>query len=68
MTKQRLGLRVAGAIFALLSLAHVVRLIAQVEVRVGTQVMPMWVSVAGMIVGAALAVWFWSLASRNPNS
>ena len=66
--KQRLGLRVAGTIFTLFSLAHIIRLIAQIEVRVATQVMPMWVSVAGMIVGAALAVWFWSLSSRNPNS
>jgi hypothetical protein len=49
----------ASILFALVSLAHVLRLIFKVEVSVGGTVIPMWVSVLGCFVsgGVALAVW-----------
>ena len=66
MTNQRLGLRVAGLIFLLISIGHVVRVVAGVEVRLGGQVIPMWPSIAAVIVFAVLGIWFWRLANRSP--
>ena len=65
MTNQRLGLRVAGLIFALISIGHVIRVAAGLEVRLGGQTIPMWPSIAAVIVFAALAIWFWRLANRS---
>ena len=65
MTNQRLGLRVGGLIFALISIGHVVRVITGTAVRLGTWDVPMWPSIAAVIVFALLAVWFWRLANRS---
>jgi protein-S-isoprenylcysteine O-methyltransferase Ste14 len=49
----------ASILFALVSLLHLLRLVFKVEVTVGGNVIPMWVSVLGCLVsgGVALAVW-----------
>ena len=64
----RLGLRVAGLIFALVCLAHLPRIAAQVEIQIGGRVIPMWPSVVGAIVAAALSVWLWRISSRGPQA
>jgi hypothetical protein len=43
-------------ILSLVAIAHLLRLIFQVEVLVGGATIPMWVSVVGLIVPGALAV------------
>lgn len=65
MTNQRLGLRVAGAIFALFSVAHVLRLATHLEISIGGQAIPMWPSIIAAIVGAALAVWLLKLGNSQ---
>ena len=45
MSSQASGLRVASLIFALFAIGHVVRLVKQAQVTVGTYQIPMWVSV-----------------------
>jgi hypothetical protein len=49
----------ATILFAVVSLAHVVRLALKTEVTVGGTPIPMWVSVIGFLVagGVALALW-----------
>lgn len=47
---------IAVVVFSLVAIAHLLRLIAQVEVLVGGARIPMWVSVVGLIVPAALAL------------
>ena len=46
----------AIAIFALIALAHLYRLIAGVEVVVADAAIPQWASVAGLLVAGALAI------------
>ena len=43
----------------LVALGHLVRLVMGVEVVAGGRAVPMWISVPGMIVPAALAVALW---------
>ena len=55
MSSQASGLRVASVIFALFAIGHLVRLIKQVQVTVGTYQIPMWASVAALIIAAILS-------------
>ena len=55
----------AAVIFSLGAVAHLLRLVFQVEVLVGGATIPMWVSVVGLIVPAALAVALWREAQSS---
>ena len=49
----------AVLVFSLVAIAHLLRLISQVEILVGGAVVPMWVSVVGLLVAGTLAVALW---------
>ena len=40
----------------LVAFAHLLRLIFHTEVMVGTRVLPMWISVVGLVVAAGLSI------------
>ncbi|MGE5209597.1 MAG: hypothetical protein ACM3KL_09740 [Alphaproteobacteria bacterium] len=63
MNSPRAGLRVASVLFGVFALGHLLRLINQAKVTVGTFTVPMAVSWIALIVGIVLCVWFWRLAS-----
>lgn len=65
MTNHRFGLRIAGVIFALIAIVHVIRLIVGIQIRIGDQGIPMWPSVVAAVVFGILALWFWRLANRS---
>jgi len=50
---------VAVALFALIAVAHLLRLFAGWEVIVGGFVVPVWVSWLGLIAAGGLAVMVW---------
>ena len=56
----------AVAVFSLVALSHLLRLVLQVEVLVGGAVIPMWVSVVGLLVTGALAIALWR-ESHSPS-
>jgi hypothetical protein len=66
MSSQILGLRVASIVFALMSLAQLVRLAIRPEVLVAGHQMPLWPSVLAFIVLGGLSIWLWRLASTPP--
>jgi hypothetical protein len=66
MNSQGFGLRVASAIFALFAVAHVVRLVKQAQVTVGTHQIPMSLSFVALIIAAILSIWLWRLSSARP--
>jgi hypothetical protein len=55
---------IAIVIFALIAFAHLCRLIWGCEVVVSGTVIPLWVSVVGLIVSAGLAVMLWRESRR----
>ena len=65
MKSQVLGLRVAGAIFALLSLGHVLRLIARASMVIAGQPIPLWISGGGALIAGALGLWMWKLSFQS---
>jgi uncharacterized membrane protein YecN with MAPEG domain len=65
MNSQETGLRVASIIFGIFAIGHLVRLIKQTQVTVGTHTIPMGVSWIALIVAAILCIWLWRLASSK---
>jgi uncharacterized membrane protein YecN with MAPEG domain len=65
MNSPRTGLRVAGVIFGMFAIGHLLRLINQAQVSVGTHTIPMGVSWIALVVGVILCVWLWQLSSRS---
>jgi uncharacterized membrane protein YecN with MAPEG domain len=59
------GLRVASVLFGIFAIGHLLRLINQAQVTVGTQTIPMGLSWIALIVAAILCVWLWRLSSRR---
>jgi len=64
MSSPRTGLRVASVIFAIFALGHLLRLINQAQLTVGTLTIPMGLSWIALIVASVLCIWLWRLASR----
>ena len=50
---------VAVLFLSVVALLHVLRLIFQVQITVGSTEIPMWASVLAVIGPGALAVWLW---------
>jgi hypothetical protein len=62
MNSPQFGLRVAGTIFGLASVAHLVRLLLGFQVLLGSHPLPAWTSIGGFVVTGLLAFWLWRLS------
>jgi hypothetical protein len=51
-------------IFAIFAIGHLLRLINQAQVTVGSLTIPIGISWVALIVGAILCIWLWRLSSR----
>ncbi|HVZ66422.1 MAG TPA: hypothetical protein VG936_17800 [Lacunisphaera sp.] len=56
------GLRVAGTIFGLVSLGHLLRMLLRFQFLIGSHHVPMWMNALAFLVTAALAWWLWQLS------
>jgi uncharacterized membrane protein YecN with MAPEG domain len=65
MNSPKTGLRVASVIFGIFAIGHLLRLINQAQVTLGTHTIPMGLSWVALIVAAILCIWFWRLASSE---
>jgi uncharacterized membrane protein YecN with MAPEG domain len=63
MNSQKTGLRVASILFGLFAIGHLLRLINQIPVQVGSHQIPMSLSWVALIIAAILCIWLWRLAS-----
>jgi hypothetical protein len=63
MLSKKFGLRVAGLIFGVVAILHLIRLLLSVPVLISDYSLPVWVSYVGFVVTAFLSAWFWKLAS-----
>jgi hypothetical protein len=61
MDSQITGLRVAGALFGLLAVLQLMRLIMQPEVLVAGTAIPLWPSIVAVLVLGAMCYWMWWL-------
>jgi hypothetical protein len=62
MNSRILGLRIAGSVFALVSLAQLLRLVMQLEIIAGGHRIPLWPSGIAFVITGFLSVWLWNLS------
>jgi hypothetical protein len=55
---------ISGVLFSLVALGHLLRIMGNFPVTVGTMSIPMYVSWGGLIVPALLAIWAFRTAGR----
>ena len=55
---------ISASIFAVVSLLHLVRLVARLSVTVQDTIVPMWPSWGGLVIAGLLATWGYRLARR----
>jgi hypothetical protein len=55
MNRSRPFTWIASAIFALVALLHVYRLITHFQIILGAHTIPMWVSIAGVVIAGGLS-------------
>jgi len=65
MNSPKTGLRVASVFFGIFAIAHLLRLINQAQVTVGTLTIPIGLSWVALIVALILCVWFWRLSNSR---
>ena len=61
MASQILALKIAIAIFILVCILHVIRIILKVKVSIGNLDVPLWLSAVGAIVSLSLSLWMISV-------
>jgi hypothetical protein len=67
MKSQTLGLRVAGTIFAVVCLGHVLRVVTRVDLIIAGYHVPFWMNLVGALIAGAMSLWMWKLsAERTP--
>ena len=66
MNSQIRGLRVASVVFAIVCLAQLWRLFAQLEVVAGDYRIPLWFSAVAALVTGTLSIWLATLSKRSP--
>ena len=65
MKSQILGLRIASAIFGLITLAQLARLLIRPEVLVAGHVLPLWPSVLAVVILGSLSLWLCRLSTLH---
>jgi hypothetical protein len=66
MRSRIMGLRVAGTIFGLVSLAQLLRLVTKTEVIVGDYQIPLGPSALAAVIAGILSLWMWNLSRADP--
>ena len=67
MKTKNLGLRVAGTIFAMVCVGHILRLLMRFDVAIAGWHLPLWMNVIGALVTSTLSVWMWKLSGSYPD-
>ena len=62
MRSKIVGLRVAGTVFGIVSLAQFLRLVTRAEVIVAGYEMPLWPSAVALVIAGTLSLWLWNLS------
>jgi hypothetical protein len=58
--------RIAAALFGLVALAHLYRMIRPFDIAVAGEAIPQWVSLVGLIVAGGFALMLWRESRVSP--
>ncbi len=62
------ALRIAGTIFGIVAVVHLLRIITGASLIVAECAIPIWVNILGFIATGYLCGWFWWLTTRKTGS
>ncbi len=62
---KNISLIVAGAIFIIVAILHLVRLIVKLHITVGQWEVPMFISMVGLILAGVLGMWMFISAAKK---
>ena len=68
---ERLYLLISGSVFAIVGFLHLLRILSQSSIQVGTLGIPLWLSGLAIIAASVLSIWAFRLArlvSSSPSS
>ena len=64
MSRQTLGLRVAGTVFGIVAAGHLLRLVTRVDITIAGWEVPLGLNVLGLLIAGGLCVWLWRLSRQ----
>ncbi len=64
MNSAVVGLRVAGLVFGIVGVGHLLRLLMGLEITAAGHPVPMWLSVLGLLFAGGMSLWMFKLACR----
>jgi len=64
MSRQTLGLRVAGTVFGIVAAGHLLRLATRAEVAIAGWAVPPAVNALGLLISGGLCIWLWRLSRQ----
>lgn len=67
MNSKNFGLRIAGSIFGIVAVLHLLRIVSGIQVLVGDFSVPVWLNWMGLFGGGILCIWFWRLSGGSGN-
>jgi hypothetical protein len=65
MVSKNFGLRVAGSIFGIVAILHLLRLLLNVSIIISGWLLPTWINGVGFIGAALFCILLWKLAGTN---
>jgi membrane protein implicated in regulation of membrane protease activity len=65
MKSTNFALQIAGIIFFLVAILHLLRIITKVPILVSGWLIPIWVNWMGFVVTGLLSVWFWWISRHK---
>lgn len=64
MNSKKIWLRIAGTIFGIVAILHLLRITTDVSVSIDGWLLPVWVNWMGLAATVFLCIWLW-LMSKN---
>lgn len=65
MITKNFALRIAGLIFGIVCILHILRLLISLPVYLGNWFLPYWINIMGALTTALLSIFFFSVSFRQ---
>lgn len=65
MNSKNVWLRIAGTIFGVVAILHLLRIVTGVPVLIGDFSLPVWVNWMGLVATVFLCAWLWRMSDRG---
>ena len=62
MSRQTLGLRVAGAVFGIVAAGHLLWLATRADIVIAGWAVPLAINALGLLISGGLCIWLWRLS------